>query len=235
MSGQTAAPLFLDEIGDLPLAAQVRMLSIFCKTAGWSAWWRAADPRRRADRGGHAPGFAAMVADGRFREDLWYRIAVFPIVLPTLRERREDIARLAAHFRREAPRFGLAPVVPVPARFGIIGVIFVAGKCPRVGGGDRSGGDSRRRQHGGSQGPGRRRGTVNTAADAQKTKSQYPALHAGIESLNATVRGQIEKALAMCKGRIEGPTRSIVVGDQSAYAAGQDKLGIDWKGFHSRK
>jgi hydrogenase-4 transcriptional activator len=105
--------LFLDEIGELPPAAQVRMLRIL--QDGWMERVGGEKPINvdvRIIAATHRD-LAGMVAEGRFREDLWYRIAVFPIVLPPLRERREDIAKLAAHFaERAATRFGLAPAAP---------------------------------------------------------------------------------------------------------------------------
>jgi hydrogenase-4 transcriptional activator len=107
--------LFLDEIGELPPAAQVRMLRIL--QDGWMERVGGEKPINvdvRIIAATHRD-LASMVAEGRFREDLWYRIAVFPIVLPPLRERREDIAKLTAHFaQRAATRFGLAPVTPTP-------------------------------------------------------------------------------------------------------------------------
>ena len=107
--------MFLDEIGELPLPAQVRLLRVF--QDGY------------IERvGGHQPihvdvrmvaathrDLPAMVKDARFREDLWYRIAVFPIRLPRLNERLGDIPALARHFaERAAMRFGLAYVEPTP-------------------------------------------------------------------------------------------------------------------------
>ena len=107
--------MFLDEIGELPPAAQVRMLRIL--QDGWMervGSEKSINVDVRIVAATHAD-LVAMVAEGDFREDLWYRIAVFPIVLPPLRERREDIPRLASHFaERAATRFGLAPVAPKP-------------------------------------------------------------------------------------------------------------------------
>ncbi len=90
--------LFLDEIGELPLAAQVRMLRVlqdgtFQRVGGSDV--RRADVRLITAT--HRD-MADMVRLGTFRQDLWYRVSVFPIRLPPLRERRADIPLLAAHF-----------------------------------------------------------------------------------------------------------------------------------------
>jgi transcriptional regulator with GAF, ATPase, and Fis domain len=105
--------LFLDEVGELPPHAQVRLLRIlqdgsFERVGGQ----RALHVDVRIVAATHRD-LRAMVADGRFREDLWYRIAVFPIEVPPLRERPEDMPALATHFAlRAATRFGTPPRIP---------------------------------------------------------------------------------------------------------------------------
>lgn len=105
--------LFLDEVGELPPAAQVRLLRVlqdgtFERVGGQAPLH--VDVRVVAATHRDLP---AMVADGRFRQDLWYRIGVFPLHLPALRERPEDIPALATHFcLRSARRFGTAPLIP---------------------------------------------------------------------------------------------------------------------------
>jgi two-component system response regulator AtoC len=90
--------IFLDEIGELPVNVQVKLLRTLqereIRRVGENSP-RAIDVRVVAAT---SRALEEMVEDGEFREDLYYRLAVMPLRIPPLRERREDIAMLAEHF-----------------------------------------------------------------------------------------------------------------------------------------
>lgn len=103
--------LFLDEVGDMPSQVQIKLL-------------RAIQERVIERIGGLAPialdvrfitatnrELKTLISEGRFREDLFYRLNVVPVTLPPLRERPEDIAPLVRHFLEQfSERLGLAAV-----------------------------------------------------------------------------------------------------------------------------
>jgi formate hydrogenlyase transcriptional activator len=111
--------LFLDEIGDLPLELQPKILRVI--------------QERQFERlGGGATihtdvrlicathrNLAAMIEEGQFRADLFYRLSVFPIALPALRERPEDIPLLVRHFAMDYAARLRKPIAAIAEEFTI--------------------------------------------------------------------------------------------------------------------
>ncbi|HEV8241812.1 MAG TPA: sigma 54-interacting transcriptional regulator [Thermoanaerobaculia bacterium] len=93
--------LFLDEVGDLALPLQVKLLRTLQEREITRVGGREPIPVDTRVVAATHRSLEQLVRDGRFREDLYYRLRGVDIELPPLRERREDIAHLVRHFARE--------------------------------------------------------------------------------------------------------------------------------------
>jgi transcriptional regulator with GAF, ATPase, and Fis domain len=228
--------LLLDELAELPPAAQVRLLRIL--QDGWLDRVGGQRPinvdvRIVAATHRDLPG---MVAAGQFREDLWYRLAVFPIFIPPLRERCEDIPELARHFaRRAATRFGLYPAEPTLADIQLLMAYSWPGNVRELATViDRAAilGDGKQLEVAKSLGV----PTSPAAAavpDVVETPSARPLSANEIAPLDDVVRRHIESALSATGGRIEGPrgAATLLKINPHTLRGRMRKLKIDWKEF----
>lgn len=244
--------LFLDEIGELPLDAQVRLLRIlqdgtFERVGGQKPLTVdvriVAATHRDLER---------MVGEGRFREDLWYRIGVFPIRLPPLRERPEDIPTLAAHFaHRAGVRLAGAPLAPSSADVAALlsypwpgnvrELASVIERAAILGDGHRLEVAASLGVRPGTRGHGLPRVAPRAAeSDVLPRISSENADSPGIppisspdRSLDAAAISHIERALATTGGRIEGPhgAAARLQVNPHTLRARMRKLGVEWSRF----
>jgi len=227
--------LFLDEIGELPPAAQVRLLRIlqdgtFERVGGQKQL--SVDVRVVAATN---LDLRQMVRIGNFRDDLWYRVAVFPIAIPPLRERTEDIPALAAHFAlRAAKRLGAPPLTPTdrdirrlvayPWPGNIRELAAVIERAVILGNRNGLAVD----QALGIEGSMGGRGLAPYAGAVSASPEGKP-----FPSLDEIMKKHIEAALGESKGRIEGPdgaARLLEINPHTLRAR-MRKLGIHWAGF----
>jgi len=219
--------LFLDEIGELPLAAQVRLLRVlqdgsFQRVGGERSL--NVDVRLVAATN---RDLRQAVREGGFREDLWFRIAVFPIPLPPLRERLQDIPALAAHFcLRAAERLGLPPRMPDAADLALLTAYAWPGNIREFSSViERAAilGDGRRLEVARALGV-----SPEFSAPTAVQTSTAPAA-----SLEDATRKHIESALSQCHGRVEGPfgAARLLALNPHTLRSKMRKLGIEGKRY----
>jgi transcriptional regulator with GAF, ATPase, and Fis domain len=233
--------LFLDEIGELPAAAQVRLLRVLQDGS--------------LERvGGHRPitvdvrivaathrNLETMVASGLFREDLWYRISVFPVHLPALRERPEDIPSLAAHFaHRAGARLGGAPLAPARADVELLARYAWPGNVRELAAViERAAilGNGRRleiaKALGTAEPAPRATSTPPRPLEASAPPERAEGASGRLATLDEAMRAHIERALAATRGRIEGRhgAAKLLGINPHTLRARMRKLEVDWSRF----
>jgi hydrogenase-4 transcriptional activator len=235
--------LFLDEVGELPLDAQVRLLRVlqehvFERVGGT----RAIHVDVRVVAATHR-NLEDMVVAGTFREDLWYRMSVFPIFLPPLRERPSDIPALAAHFAwRAGKRLGGTPLVPTDSDVELLlqydwpgnvrELVTVIERAAILGGGKKlqmAAALGVRTPQRVSQPP----IAALTSAPLVAPPPRLAPASEGFPTLDQAMAKHIERALEETHGRIEGKGGAAELLDINPHTlrSRMKKLGVNWGRF----
>ena len=96
--------IFLDEIGELPPQAQIRLLRVLQQREIERVGGDRIIPIDVRVIAATHRNLESMVSENRFREDLWFRLNVFPIIIPPLRQRKDDVPALTRHFVEQKSR-----------------------------------------------------------------------------------------------------------------------------------
>ena len=186
----------------------------------------------------------AMVTEGLFREDLWYRIAVFIIRIPPLRERIEDIPPLATHFAlRAAKRLGTPPLLPAPEDNDLLVTYAWPGNARELAAViERAAilGNGQRLEVAKALGIHSETGAPRVSPAPPVVPAARPLalpserhMAAPFPTLDEAMARHIEAALARTHGRIEGPhgaARLLGINPHTLRAR-MRKLAIDWSRF----
>ncbi len=241
--------LFLDEVGELPLEAQVRLLRVlqehvFERVGGT----RAIHVDVRVVAATHR-NLEDMVQAGTFREDLWYRMSVFPIFLPPLRERQSDIPALAAHFAwRAGKRLGGTPLVPSDSDVELLlqydwpgnvrELVTVIERAAILGGGKKlnMGAALGVRATNVSRPSSVPPSVLVAAYSAPSPSPSRSPRDAEFPTLDQAMARHIERALETTQGRIEGKGGAAELLDINPHTlrSRMKKLGVNWGRFRAR-
>ena len=231
--------LFLDECGELSLAAQVRLLRVlqdgtFERVGGSEQV--TVDVRLVAAT--HRD-LRSMTAENRFREDLWYRLAVFPIRLPPLRDRTQDIPVMSRHFaERAAQRLGVRPLFPSAAECELLASYSWPGNVRELAAVIERAvilGDGKRLEVAKALGPPQLPPVTATAPQGELPEPGPEGTSDDFATLDKIMACHIEAALRRSHGRIEGPfgAAKLLQINPHTLRGRMRSLGVDWRRFRA--
>lgn len=235
--------LFLDEIGELPLAAQVRLLRVLQDgTLERVGGHQTISVDVRIVAATHRQ-LETMVGSGAFREDLWYRLSVFPLRLPSLRERPEDLKDLAEYFADAAgKRLGGSGLLPTADDLTLLSRYHWPGNVRELGAViERAAilGNGRRLEIaaalGGVGAPPPSRPSGPPVGPSGLEPGQRAQNHGQFPTLDEAMTAHIQAALERSFGRIEGPhgaARLLGINPHTLRAR-MRKLCIAWGKFRT--